>query len=226
MIKSISVSIKVVFTDSRVKAAAEKTSDEVEASSSDNPLTATSTVGADFGVEGESLNEGTIDEGDSAPALEDEDYYEYSYYEDETGVENVASTADANTATTSSSSSNPSSKAESTTETSSSTSSTSTEAASSATSAEPEKPKEPTAAEIIEEAKKKEEIKAKKEQAKRLKKSGFVRQKGMGYTFPGVDPKQVDTARKSRKNNNNQKEEEMEEIPDPKMYIGPMSTRG
>jgi hypothetical protein len=46
----------------------------------------------------------------------------------------------------------------------------------------------------------------------------------MGYTFPGVDPKQVDAARKSQQKDKMNKKEEEEVIPDPEMSIGPVSS--
>ena len=58
----------------------------------------------------------------------------------------------------------------------------------------------------------------------RLKAKGFERNGALGFTFPGVDPNQVDSALKNKKSDT--KEEEVEIIPDPKMTIGPISSKG
>ena len=57
----------------------------------------------------------------------------------------------------------------------------------------------------------------------RLKAKGFSRNRQIGFTFPGIDPKKISEAVKNKRNNQN---EESEPKPEPKMKIGPIAANG
>jgi hypothetical protein len=78
------------------------------------------------------------------------------------------------------------------------------------------------AAKDAENAKKVAKVNSVKEK-KRLKAKGFIRNKKIGFVFPGIDPKQIAAAIKNKKN---MKKIIKAVVVEPKMAIGPINTNG